>query len=73
MSYEEANATFDFDKTKKDLEELFKQLEDATMYLVDHPTEDMPADSLIAEYTTQEDKRDDVIDTYKRTYQHQQI
>ena len=36
-SYEEANATFDIDKTMKDLEELFKQLEDATMYLVDQP------------------------------------
>ena len=37
MSYEEAKATFDFDRTKEDLEELFKQLEDATMYLVDQP------------------------------------
>ena len=72
-SYEEANAAFDFDKTKKDLEELFKQLEDATMYLVDHPPDDKPADSLIEEYTTLEDKRDDVIDTYKRTHQQQQI
>ena len=45
-TYEEANAAFDFDKTKKDLEELFKQLEDATMYLVDHLPEDKPADSL---------------------------
>ena len=37
------------------------------------PPDDKPADSLIEEYTTLEDKRDDVIDTYKRTHQQQQI
>ena len=31
------------------------------------------AGSLIEEYTTLEDKRDDVIDAYKRTHQQQQI
>ena len=49
---DDSNILFQFDKTIVDLDKTRKDIEISTMYLVDHPTENVRVDILISDFTS---------------------
>ena len=62
---DDSNTQFQIDKTIDDLEKIRKDIEISTMFLVDHPTENMTVDTLITDFTALEDSIDDVCDRFQ--------
>ena len=61
---------FIFNSTKQSMTWTKYDIEISTMYLVDHPTENVTVDSLIADFTALEDSIDDVCDRFQDRLKH---
>ena len=62
---DDSNTQFQIDKTIDDLEKIRKDIENWTIFLVDHPTENMTVDTLITDFTALEDSIDHVCDRFQ--------
>ena len=51
------------------MRKVFSNLEDATMYLVDHPIEHATAEDLINRFTDNKDEHNDIMDEFRQMLQ----
>ena len=63
------NTNYNIADSETEMEKILSNLEDATTYLVDHPTEHATAEDLIDRFTDIQDEHDDIMDEFRQMLQ----
>ena len=63
------NTNYNIADSETEMKKILSNLEDATTYLVDHPTEHATAEDLINRFTNIQDEHDDIMDEFRQMLQ----
>ena len=63
------NTNYNIADSENEMKKILSNLEDATTYLVDHPTEHATAEDLINRFTDIQDEHDDIMDEFRQMLQ----